>query len=480
MNEAYLAGMEEVLDGLAAAKADLRGVIVTSAKKTFFAGGDLETLIRYGPDDAADGVRPRHPDQGAAAAAGDPRPAGRGRGDRHRARRRPGDRPGLPPPHRPRRAGRGLRAARGDPRAAPRRGRRHPDHPHARHRRRVHEGPGPGAAAQARRRAGDRDRGRAGHVPRGGARPRPGLDRTVSTRRPGNPGTSPATGSPAARRRRRSSPPSCPRSRRTSASSSRAPRCRAAQHPGRGRRGHPGRRRHRAAHRDPVLRRAGHRAGRQEHDQGVLLRHAGDLGRRLAPGRVRAVGADEGRRPRRRDDGRGHRVLVRAGGLGGRAQGRRRRRSPRRARRTPRAWSPRACSAGRRHRRRARPCSPGSPRPTTTPPSPARPGDRGRRRVARGEEGGVRRGGEGRRAGRPAVLEHLHAADHVARRGGRPARRLHRPALLLAGRQDAAHRDHPRDGPPRTPRWPARSTSRSACARPRSSSTTAAASSPAG
>jgi 3-hydroxyacyl-CoA dehydrogenase/enoyl-CoA hydratase/3-hydroxybutyryl-CoA epimerase len=53
MNEAYLAGMEEVLDGLAAARADLRGVIVTSAKKTFFAGGDLETLIRYGPDDAA-------------------------------------------------------------------------------------------------------------------------------------------------------------------------------------------------------------------------------------------------------------------------------------------------------------------------------------------------------------------------------------------------------------------------------------------
>ena len=44
--------MAEVLDGLAAAKAELRGVIVTSAKKTFFAGGDLEALIRYGPDDA--------------------------------------------------------------------------------------------------------------------------------------------------------------------------------------------------------------------------------------------------------------------------------------------------------------------------------------------------------------------------------------------------------------------------------------------
>jgi 3-hydroxyacyl-CoA dehydrogenase / enoyl-CoA hydratase / 3-hydroxybutyryl-CoA epimerase len=52
LNEAYVAGMEEVLEGLAAAKNDLRGVIVTSAKKTFFAGGDLETLIRYRPADA--------------------------------------------------------------------------------------------------------------------------------------------------------------------------------------------------------------------------------------------------------------------------------------------------------------------------------------------------------------------------------------------------------------------------------------------
>jgi 3-hydroxyacyl-CoA dehydrogenase / enoyl-CoA hydratase / 3-hydroxybutyryl-CoA epimerase len=52
MNEAYLAGMAKVLDELAAARSELRGVIVTSAKKTFFAGGDLETLIGYGPDDA--------------------------------------------------------------------------------------------------------------------------------------------------------------------------------------------------------------------------------------------------------------------------------------------------------------------------------------------------------------------------------------------------------------------------------------------
>ena len=69
----------------------------------------------------------------------------------------------------------------------------------------------------------------------------------------------------------------------------------AAQHPGRGRRGHPGRRRHGPAHRDPLLRRAGHRAGGQEHDQGVLLRHAGDQRRRLAPGRSRAVAPHPGR-----------------------------------------------------------------------------------------------------------------------------------------------------------------------------------------
>jgi len=53
MNPAYVAGMAEVLDGLAAAKGELRGVIVTSAKKTFFAGGDLAALSAYGPADAA-------------------------------------------------------------------------------------------------------------------------------------------------------------------------------------------------------------------------------------------------------------------------------------------------------------------------------------------------------------------------------------------------------------------------------------------
>src|SRR4051794_8630355 len=50
MNDRYLAAMGQVVDELAAA--DIIGVIVTSAKKTFFAGGDLDSLSTAGPDDA--------------------------------------------------------------------------------------------------------------------------------------------------------------------------------------------------------------------------------------------------------------------------------------------------------------------------------------------------------------------------------------------------------------------------------------------
>jgi 3-hydroxyacyl-CoA dehydrogenase / enoyl-CoA hydratase / 3-hydroxybutyryl-CoA epimerase len=50
MNDRYLAAMGRVVDELAAA--DIVGVIVTSAKKTFFAGGDLDSLSKAGPDDA--------------------------------------------------------------------------------------------------------------------------------------------------------------------------------------------------------------------------------------------------------------------------------------------------------------------------------------------------------------------------------------------------------------------------------------------
>jgi 3-hydroxyacyl-CoA dehydrogenase / enoyl-CoA hydratase / 3-hydroxybutyryl-CoA epimerase len=52
MNDRYLAAMGTVVDELAADRS-IVGVIVTSAKKTFFAGGDLDSLSKAGPDDAA-------------------------------------------------------------------------------------------------------------------------------------------------------------------------------------------------------------------------------------------------------------------------------------------------------------------------------------------------------------------------------------------------------------------------------------------
>ncbi|MGD9532041.1 MAG: enoyl-CoA hydratase/isomerase family protein, partial [Pseudonocardia sp.] len=52
MNERYVTAMGECVDALVAGKDDINGVIVTSAKKTFFAGGDLDSLIKATPADA--------------------------------------------------------------------------------------------------------------------------------------------------------------------------------------------------------------------------------------------------------------------------------------------------------------------------------------------------------------------------------------------------------------------------------------------
>ncbi|MHA6796796.1 3-hydroxyacyl-CoA dehydrogenase NAD-binding domain-containing protein [Pseudonocardia bannensis] len=52
MNDRYVAAMGEVVDALVAEKDNLTGVIVTSAKKTFFAGGDLDSMSKATPADA--------------------------------------------------------------------------------------------------------------------------------------------------------------------------------------------------------------------------------------------------------------------------------------------------------------------------------------------------------------------------------------------------------------------------------------------
>jgi len=53
MNDLYRASMGAAVDRLEA-ESELTGVVVASAKKTFFAGGDLKKMMQAGPDDAPD------------------------------------------------------------------------------------------------------------------------------------------------------------------------------------------------------------------------------------------------------------------------------------------------------------------------------------------------------------------------------------------------------------------------------------------
>jgi 3-hydroxyacyl-CoA dehydrogenase/enoyl-CoA hydratase/3-hydroxybutyryl-CoA epimerase len=54
MNEHYAESMRNAVERLAAEKDSIAGVVITSAKKTFFAGGDLKGMINLGPDDAGE------------------------------------------------------------------------------------------------------------------------------------------------------------------------------------------------------------------------------------------------------------------------------------------------------------------------------------------------------------------------------------------------------------------------------------------
>jgi 3-hydroxyacyl-CoA dehydrogenase/enoyl-CoA hydratase/3-hydroxybutyryl-CoA epimerase len=52
MNEAYIESMGKSVDRLVAEKDSITGVVITSAKKTFFAGGDLTAMVQAKPEDA--------------------------------------------------------------------------------------------------------------------------------------------------------------------------------------------------------------------------------------------------------------------------------------------------------------------------------------------------------------------------------------------------------------------------------------------
>jgi 3-hydroxyacyl-CoA dehydrogenase/enoyl-CoA hydratase/3-hydroxybutyryl-CoA epimerase len=54
MNEHYKESMHNAVERLVAEKDSITGVVIASAKKTFFAGGDLKGMIEIGPDDAGE------------------------------------------------------------------------------------------------------------------------------------------------------------------------------------------------------------------------------------------------------------------------------------------------------------------------------------------------------------------------------------------------------------------------------------------
>ena len=52
MNDGYRQSMHDAVERLVAEKDSVTGVVITSAKKTFFAGGDLKAMIQIGPEHA--------------------------------------------------------------------------------------------------------------------------------------------------------------------------------------------------------------------------------------------------------------------------------------------------------------------------------------------------------------------------------------------------------------------------------------------
>ncbi len=281
------------------------GVIVTSAKKTFFAGGDLRTLMAPARRRRRSSRTRCTPVKAAVAPAGDSRPPGRGRPGRHCARRRLARSLWPATTASPWTAQGPVRAAGGDARAAPRRRRRNAYRAHAR----------PPAALQDVLLTGAQvHRGRAlddGLVdemvgePRGSPRGQ-GVDRgNPDAEQPGIPK---ATAFRAARARPPLAP--CARVRPMVRKSSRAHRPGPAEHRGgRGRRC-SGRPRHRGHDRDDVLGRADHRSDCHQHDprpcSSICRPSRAERPARWSPS-PRGRASDRGGR---RDDGRRNRLLC--------------------------------------------------------------------------------------------------------------------------------------------------------------------------
>src|SRR5919106_4001987 len=57
MNAAYGESIRATVDRLEAERDDIKGVVITSAKKSFFVGGDLNDLKQVSPEDADEFAR---------------------------------------------------------------------------------------------------------------------------------------------------------------------------------------------------------------------------------------------------------------------------------------------------------------------------------------------------------------------------------------------------------------------------------------
>ena len=266
--------MTATVERLEAEKDSITGVIITSAKKTFFAGGDLNDLKTVTPEDAAEFagcVREGKALLRRLETLGKPvvaaiNGAALGGGleialaTHHRDRRR-------------RPEGR-RRLAGGPARPAAGRRRRRAHRAHARHRRRADGAAAAGPAPQAGEGQGARPRRRARGDARRAGPGRQGVDRREPRGRaavgrqglqdPGRHAVDPEA---------RGEPAGVPGQPAQADQGRQLPG--AAPHHGRGGRGRAGRLRHRAGDREPLLRRPRHRPGREEHDPGVLLRPAG-------------------------------------------------------------------------------------------------------------------------------------------------------------------------------------------------------------
>ena len=323
MNVIDTSVMEE-LDALVdkvAGDAAIKGAVVTSGKDTFGGGADLTMLEKQRDDymsvlkskgeEAAnhDGVRLLAPSVADLSQARDQREAvGRG-AQRHRDGRLLRARARLPSPHRVRQSEDAPRPARDQGRAVPRRGR------HAAHR--AHDGDRGRAAVPAQGRpdpARPRQDHEAGRQRRAGRRPRQRreeLDQDLAE-------VEAAVGRGRLQAARR--PDLVEDGHDDLAGRERAlPQGDAGQLPGRARdpvervRGPAGAVRHRAAHRVALLRQD-HALARGGGDDPLAVRlDAGAEQGRAPPGQSACDQPEEGRRDRRRPDGRGHRLRHGAG-----------------------------------------------------------------------------------------------------------------------------------------------------------------------